>query len=267
MITITVSRPHGARWIVWTAAAILLASCAAPQATQPVSLKRGTHWREVVKTGGAPVVRFSYLKDGRKYDLTTLEHSPNPVVFENARLFAVLPPNAMTDLDRNISEHLKTVELPFEHGPGNIHSWILAKRAERPASVRHDPVTPGSVAEYAAAGVILAPIAPILLAGGVCYATEYAMTGSERSRAQQINEALLASGPSYQPFLDWFRCHDFHTEKGIYQIREYLATDGAFFTGRDFFYEVGLRNGKPLWVTYENDSVRSHAVRYWSAHR
>lgn len=255
----------GARWIALAAAAVL-GSCAPPQAAIPVSLKQGSHWREVVRTGGAPVVKLSYLRAGRKYDLATLEHSPNPVVFENSRLFAVLPPNALTDLDRKIGEHLKTVELPFEHGTGDIHSWVLAKRAERPASAKPGPVTPGSVAESAAAGVILAPIAPILLAGGICYATEYAMTGGERSRARQINEALLASGPSYQPFLAWFKRHDFHTEKGAYQIREYLATDGAFFTGRDFFYEVGLRDGKPLWVTYENDAVRSHAARYWSAH-
>lgn len=251
----------GARWTALAAAAVL-GSCSAPQATLPVALKQGTHWREVVKTAGAPVVRLSYLRGGRKYDLATLEHSLNPVVFENSCLYAVLPPDSMTDINRKIGEHLKTDELPFEHGTGEIHSWVLAKRAERP-----EPVTPGGVAESAAAGMILAPIAPILLAGGICYATEYAMTGGERSRAREINEALLASGPTYQPFLVWFKRHDFHAENGTYQIREYLATDGAFFTGRDFFYEVGLRDGKPLWVTYKNDAVRSHAVRYWSMHR
>jgi hypothetical protein len=123
------------------------------------------------------------------------------------------------------------------------------------------------VGQAVAAGVILTPIAPILLAGGVCYATEYAMTGNERSRAQAVNESLLAAGSSYGTFISQFRRFDFHTEKGSYQIREYLATDGAFFTGRDFFYEVGIRDGRPVWVTYKNDAVRFHAARYWSAHR
>ncbi len=258
--------PFGAGWITLAAAA-MLGSCASPETTLPVSLKQGTHWREVVRTGGAPVVRFSYINDGRKYDIAALEHSPNPVVFENSLLLAVLPPESMTDLDRKIEQHLEHAELPFENGTGMIHSWVLARRTERPVAANPDPATPGSVAGAAAAGVILAPIAPILLAGGVCYAAEYAMTGGDRSRAREINEALLASGPSYQPFLAWFKGHDFHTEKGNYQIREYLATGGALFTGRDYFYEVGLRNGKVRWVAYKNNSVRSGAVRYWGAHR
>jgi hypothetical protein len=90
------------------------------------------------------------------------------------------------------------------------------------------------------------------------------MTGRDRTKAQAVNEALLSSGSSFGTFLNQFGMFDFRTANGSYQIREYLATDGAFFTGRDFFYEVGFRNGKPLWVTYKNDAVRSHAVRYWS---
>lgn len=249
------------------AGAVLLCHCAAPRSTCQALLKPGTPWREVAKTGGAPTVKFSYVWGGRKYDLAVLENSPNPVVFENSRLFAVLPSDAITGFDRRIDGHLKTVDLPFEKGVGEIHSWMLARRAASAQPVNPATTTAGDVAQATAAGLILTPIAPILLAGGVCHATEYAMTGGERGRGRAVNEALLSSGPSYGSFLSQFGRFDFHAEKGTYQIREYLATDGAFFTGRDYFYEVGCRNGKPLWVTYRNDAVRLHAVRYWSAHR
>jgi hypothetical protein len=249
------------------AGAMALCSCAETGPYQQITLKPGTSWKEVAGAGGTPTVRFSYLKDGRKYDLATLPQSPNPVLFENARLLAVLPPGTMEDFDSRIAEHLKTVELPFEQGVGGFHTWLLARPPAPPKPAEPTATTAGDVGEAAAAAVILAPIAPILLAGGVCGVAEHAMTGKDRATAADVNEALLTTGPSYESFLRKFRRHDFHTEKGTYQIREYLATDGAFFTGGDFFYEVGLRNGKPLWVTYRNDAVRFHAARYWSAHR
>ena len=261
---------HRGPWaagVLVLAGALLLGSCATSRRDAQIALSPGAPWHEVVKTGGKPTVIFSYVTGGRKYDLATLENSASPVVFENSRLFAVLPPEAITEFDRRIAEHLKTVELPFEKGVGEFHAWVLVRRAASAKPTRPAPTTAGDVAEAAATGAILTPIAPFLLAGGVCYATEYAMTGGDRTRAQQVNEGLLASGPSYTTFLSQFAKYDFHTAQGSYQIREYLATGGAFFTGRDFYYEVGLRNGKPLWVTYRNNAVRSHAVRYWSAHR
>lgn len=249
------------------AGVMLLGNCAAPQPSSQALLKPGTPWREVAKTGGAPTVKLSYVNGGRKYDLASLENSPNPVVFENSRLFAVLKPDAITAFDRKIDKHLKTVELPFEKGMGEFHSWILAQRAVPNAPEKPSSSMPGDVAQATVSGIALAPIAPILVAGGVCYAAQYAMTGGERRRDRFVNEALLSSGPSYGSFLSQFGRFDFHTEKGNYQIREYLATDGAFFTGRDYFYEVGLRGEKPLWVTYRNDAVRFHAARYWRVHR
>jgi hypothetical protein len=253
-------------WI-FLAAAMLLVSCAAPKPCGQIALKPGTPWREVAKAGGPATVKFSYLTGDRKYDLATLENSPNPVLFENSRLFAVLPPDTMSEFDHRVGEHLKTVELPFENGVGAFHSWLLAKSKTVPKPAESSSVTAGDVGEAVAAGAILTPIAPILLAGGVCYVTEHALTGNDRARAQAVNEALLAAGPSYGTFISQFRRFDFHTEKGGYQIREYLATDGAFFTGRDFFYDMGLRGGRPVWVTYKNDAVRFHAVRHWNAHR
>lgn len=255
--------------VLWMlpAVAMLLGSCAAPKPCGQITLKPGAQWREVAKAGGPATVKFSYLTGGRKYDLATLKDSPNPVLFENSRLLAVLPPDTMPEFDRRIGDHLKTVELPFENGVGSLHSWLLARSENSAKPAKPSAVTAGDVGESVVAGAVLTPIAPILLAGGVCAVTEHAMTGNDRTKAQAVNEALLAAGPSYGTFLDQFGRFDFHTEKGTYQIREYLATDGAFFTGRDFFYEVGFRGGKPVCVTYQNDAVRFHAVRYWNAHR
>jgi hypothetical protein len=254
-------------WLTVFVSVILLSNCASQKSTDHISLKQGTPWQEAAKVGGKPTVKFSYVMDGNKYDLVSMENSTSPVVFKNSRLFKVLPANATTEFDRKIAEHLKTVDLPFEHGVKSFHSWILATKPASQKPEPHDPTTAGDIAEAATAGVILLPIAPILLAGGVCSTAEYTMTGSERTKAQQVNESLLASGPSYGNFLNQFNKHDFHTKNGDYQIREYLATDGAFFTGRDFFYEVGFLNNKPLWVTYKNDAVRFHVVAYWSKHR
>jgi hypothetical protein len=254
-------------WVAVTVMVTLLANCAAPRPSREISIKAGAPWREVARVGGHPTVIFSYVKGGRKYDLATLQDSPNPVVFENSRLFAVLPPDAVTEFDRKMEGHLKTVELPFENGVGDFHSWILVQRGAFPKPAEPSATTAGDVGEAAAAAVILAPIAPILVAGGVCAVAEHAMTGKDRERADAVDEELLASGPSYATFLDRFGRYDFHTEKGSYQIREYLATDCAFFTGGDFFYDVGFRDGKPVWVTYRNDAVRFHAVRYWNTHR
>lgn len=207
-------------------------------------------------------MRFSYLWGGSKYDLVVMENAASPVLLKNGRLLGVLPPDVVAEFERKVGEDLKNGGLPFEHGVGRLHTWLLAKRSERVETTTHESLKAGDVAEGAAAGVILAPIAPVLLAGGVCAVGESALSSGERDRAQWVNQSLLESGPSYEAFLGRFKRHDYQVANGPYQIREYLATDGAFFTGRDFFYEVGFRNGRPLWVMYKNDAVRMQMVRY-----
>jgi hypothetical protein len=250
---------------VWSLV-ILLANCSAPGPQGQIPLKAGTPWREVAKAGGKPTVRFSYVTGGRKYDLASLQNSPNPVVFENSRLFAVLPTHAIAEFDRRMSEHLKTVELPLENGVGGFHSWILSQRAAMPKPAETSATAAAEIGQAAAAAAILAPISPILLAGGASAMAQHAVTGKDRFRADAANEALLSSDSSYGSFLGRFGRSDFRTEKKSYQIREYLATQGSFFTGGDFFYDVGFRNGEPIWVTYRNDAVRFHAVRHWNTH-
>jgi hypothetical protein len=238
---------------------LLLAGCGAPLVKEPLTLAAGASPGEAVKSGGAATVWFSYLRSGRKYDLATLDHATQPVVFENGRLFAVLPAGAISDWERMIEEHVKSVELPFENGIEFCHAWVLKQRQVKGG----DPAAADdTILQAAAQAVILAPIAPILVAGGICAGAEYAMTGGDRAKEQRLNQSLLAADPSYREFLAQAGAVDFHTTRGTYEIREYLATKGSFFTGGKYFYEVGVNRGRPVWVTYQNSPVRFRAVEF-----
>ncbi|MBN8459305.1 MAG: hypothetical protein J0M04_15855 [Verrucomicrobia bacterium] len=240
---------------------LLLAGCGLTTTKAPMTLAAGATADEAVKSGGAATVRFSYVRGGRKYDLATLDQATQPVVFENGRLFAMLPAGAINDWERMVENHVKSVDLPFEHGVEFCHAWVLEQRR---SGIGATPAAEGNLAEAAASAVILAPIAPVLVAGGICAGAEYAMTGDDRARARQLNGYLLASGTSYREFLAHAGAVDFRTAKGPYEIREYLATKGSFFTGGTYYYEVGFDHGRPMWVTYQNSPVRFRAVNYAS---
>jgi hypothetical protein len=181
----------------------------------------------------------------------------------------VLKPDAMADWDRQLAKWLQQGELPFEHGLSSLHSWVVAQRRlpQPPPQPATGSTTIGDAATTVSAAVILAPIAPVLLAGGLVGASEYAMTGKDRHRAQTVNDALLASGTSYRTFFSQLPEPDLEAVKGSYQIREYLATKGSFFTWGDYFYDVGLQHGKVIWVAYQADPVRQRTYQYWSSQR
>lgn len=240
---------------------LLLAGCGLTTSKAPIELAAGASAEQAVKSGGAATVRFSYVRGGRKYDLVTLDHATQPVVFENGRVFAMLPAGAIADWERMVENHVNSVDLPFEHGVEFCHTWVLQQRRSGTGTA---PSAEGNPAEAAASAVILAPIAPVLVAGGICAGAEYAMTGDDRARARQLNGYLLASGPSYREFLAHAGAVDFRATKGPYEIREYLATKGSFFTGGTYYYEVGFDHGRPVWVTYQNSPVRFRAVNYAS---
>ena len=242
----------------------LLNHCASPQ---PVTLPPGTHWRDVAKVAGQPTATFSYRINGRKVDLVTFDKASSPVVFEDSRLVAVVAPTAMAEWDRRVTQCLQPGRMPFEAGVGPLHSWVTEQRLRRHPHAAAEPLDAGDVAEAAAAAVILAPISPILLSAGVVGASEHAMTGKNRQRAQMVNEALLNAGVSYRGFLAQFAKPDLEISNGSYRVSEYYATPGAFFTGLDFYYDVGIQNGNVQWVAYEAAPVRLHTYHYWKAHR
>lgn len=249
------------RWLpkLGVVSLLLLAGCGLTTSKAPIELAAGASADQAVKSGGAATVRFSYVRGGRKYDLVTLDHATQPVVFENGRVFAMLPADAIADWERMVESHVNSVDLPFEHGVEFCHTWVLQQRR---SGVGTAEAAEGNLAEAAASAVILAPIAPVLVAGGICAGAEYAMTGDDRARAKQLNGHLLASGPSYREFLAHAGSVDFRAAKGPYEIREYLATKGSFFTGGTYFYEVGFDHGRPVWVIYQNSPVRFRAVNY-----
>ena len=249
---------------------VLLGGCASPQVTQPVTLPPGTRLHDVAKAAGQATGAFSYLKNGRKYDLVNFANGSSTAVFEDSRLVALASREAMTDWDKRVAQCLQRGDLPFENGMEPLHAWVLEQRKSHQ---QHDKSragngssTAGSIAEGAAAVVILSPLAPFFLAGAVCGGTEYAMTGKDRRQARVVNDALLGSGVSYNTFLAQLPKPDLQVSNGPCQVREYRATKGSFFTWNDYVYDVGFTNGKVLWVAHNSPAISQQAYKYWVAH-
>jgi hypothetical protein len=249
----------------------LMNGCSAPQTSGRLALSPGAGWQEVARVAGPSTGRFSYQMNGRKYDLIGFEKAQSPMVFEDCRLYAVVSREAMAEWDRRVTACMQREQLPFEKGLGPIHSWVMEQRrlTQRQGQPREpdDSMTSGDVAEAAAAAVILTPIAPILLAGGVVGASEYAMTGKDRQRAKVVNDALVGSGISYAAFLSQLPKPDMAASKGSYRVSEYLITQGSFFTWNKYFYDVGVRDGRVSWVAYQSDAIRQKTYQYWRARR
>ncbi|MCF7732709.1 MAG: hypothetical protein K9N23_13555 [Akkermansiaceae bacterium] len=253
-------RSHGR--LVSLTGAILLAGCSSQQqVTQPP----GTPWQEVVKVAGPSAGTFSYQMNNRKYDLVRFAKASTPVVFENQRLFAVVAPDAVSGWDKCLATCVQDGEPPLVQGAGPLHAWVMAQKGKTPPADK--PFGAGDAAETVAAVAILAPISPILLAGGVVGGAEYVMTGSDRQRAQEVNDAMVGCGVSYSPLISHFSKPVLEISKGSYQVRMYLATEGSFFTSLEHYYLVGSRSGRILWVSYQSPTVREHTYRYWLAHR
>lgn len=250
----------------WLIAGCLLHGCAGTQSTPQAAMPPGTRWHDAVQLAGPSTVKFSYRTDGRKYDVVTFAKASTSAVFEDSRLFAVVAPEAMAGFDHALAAATTTTGLPLEHGPAPIHRWVLAQRLPHPAAPPPHTTAAG-VAEGAAQAVILAPLAPLFIAGGVCAGAEYAMTGKDRRRSQQVNDALAAADVSYRGFLAQLPAPDMHAANGTYQVNEHLATKGSFFTWNEFYYDVGLRDGRVQWVAYQVEPIRRRTCEYWAARR
>jgi len=253
------------------AAACLFGACAAKQTPEQLQLAPGTRWQEVVKVAGASTGKFSYVMNGRKYDLVGFKKLESPLVFEDLRLFATVSEDGMYEWNHCLTEALKSGELPFENGLGPIHSWVMEQRRlsqsrqGKPAAA--DPSKPVSdIAQGMAGAVILAPISPFILAGGLVEGGVYAVSGSDRQRAQQVNDALVGADGSYAAFLSQFAKPGFETSKGTYRVSEYYATQDSFLNSRDYFYDVGTRKGKVLWVAYQSYEIRQKTAVSILAH-
>ena len=235
---------------------LLLVQCAV---NPPVSLPRGTPWREVAEVAGAPTCEFSCRMGSRKIDVVAFEKGAGRLLFENGRLLALPDKAAWSEWDRLWAASVKVGRLPFEGGMRELHSWVERQSVGKVA-VSGDPVDQGSVsgnlAGAAANAVILAPIAPILLSAGVVGASQYAMTGGSRQRAREVNETLLDDGLSYGRFLACLPQQDLDLGRGAYRVRQHFATRGSVLTGLDHDYAVGMRGGRVEWVAYRSWQVR-----------
>ena len=250
----------------------LLGGCTLEQTPQQLQLQPGARFHEVSMIAGKSTGKFSYVMNGHKYDVVDFEKLGTSLVFEDARLFVCVSENGWADWDSCVAEAMKAGDLPFENGLGSIHSWVLAQRrssqSQAGSSGPADPSTPvGDVTEGLAGAAILAPISPILLAGGLVGGATYAMTGDDRVRAQAVNDSRVGPDNSYAALLSKFSKPVMDASKGTYRVREFYATQDSFFTSSDHFYDIGTRNGKVLWVAYQSDMIRSKTYRYWSQRR
>jgi hypothetical protein len=263
-------RPHLSAWLL--AMAWLLGACSSTQTPQALQLKPGARWQEVAKVAGESTGKFSYVMNGRKYDVVDFDNLSTSLIFVDSRLFASVSENGMAEWEHRLSDVMNEGDLPFENGLGTIHSWVLDQRKlsqfTPDKSGPTEPSAPATtIAEGVAGAVILAPISPILLAGGLVGGATYAMTGDDRRRAQEVNDSMVGGDKSYADFLSKFANPVMDTSKGSYRVREFYATQDSFFTSSDHFYDVATRNDKVQWVAYRSHAIRSKTYRYWSGHQ
>jgi hypothetical protein len=241
----------------------LLSSCA----TEPIELARGTHWRDAAKVAGQPTTKFSYQMNGRKYDRVTFAKMDRfPVVLENGRVFSV----DFSDFNwyRHFSECMTAGELPFDNGLGPLHSLVeeQGKRFQRegwPPEPEHH-MTAGAVA-LAPLALAGAPLAvPVIAIALLVPLPVYAATGASRRRAQDVNNALLDSDVSYANFIEMLGKLESKTSKGSYSANIYWATEGI--TQTDYSYQVGIKNGKVVWVAYQGNDIIAKIYEYRKAH-
>jgi hypothetical protein len=107
---------------------LFLNACVSGQIQQPSPLHITSPLSDVVKIGGDPSCSFSYLMDEKKYDLISFANSPSLVVFENGRLYAVIPQTEKKELEPLFTEGMKQEELPLEKSLDSIHSWVKEKK-------------------------------------------------------------------------------------------------------------------------------------------
>ena len=224
-------------------------------ASEPIELARGTHWREAAKVAGEPEVKFSYQINGRKYDRVTFAHVPQfSVMLEDGRVFSAVDYQGDHEWDRRFKECINAGDLPFEKGLGPLHSLVMeqGRRFQREGWPKEPDHT------WTAGQVALIPIGLALAPIGIPFAVAMVLVplpieaASKRS-AKEVNNALLDSGTSYANFLARIGKPDLKTSKGSYSADIYWPVEG--FTKSDHHYEVGVRNGRVVWVAYKNIEV------------
>lgn len=243
---------------------LILNACASGRIQQPPLLHIASTLSDVVKIGGDPSCSFSYLMDGKKYDLISFARSPSLVVFENGGLYAVIPKTEKAHLEQLFAEGMKQEKLPLEKSLDSVHSWIKEKRELNHNRCELENYS-SSLAESAAASVVFVAGSPILLPFVVVGAMGDTLTTKQQAFAQTLNESLANSDSSFSGFILQLPKPSSQISKGSYSVCFYNPVQSFWLPPGDYVYIVGSCDGKVLWVAYNSFQILQKFVAYEKA--
>jgi hypothetical protein len=207
---------------------------------------------------------FSYLMEGKKYDLISFANSPSLVVFEDGGLYAVISKTEKAHLDLLFAEGMKQEELPLEKSLDSIHSWVKGK-----GDLNHNQCVlegySSSLAESAAASVVFVAGSPILLPFVVVGAMGDTLTTKQRALGQILNESLANSDASFRGFLSQLPEPSSQISKGSYSVSFYNPVQSFWVHPSEYVYIVGSCDGKVTWVAFNSFQILHKFVAYEKA--
>lgn len=236
---------------------LILNACASRQIQQPSSLSLASPLAEVVKIGGEPSCFFSYLMDGKKYDLISFTNSPSLGVFEEGRLYAVIPKTEKAHFDQILAEGMKQEELPLEKSLDSIHWWVKDLNHKQCELESYS----SSLAETAGSAVVFAAGLPIFFPFLITGAMDHAVTTKSRTLAQRLNESLANSDSSFSGFLSQLPKPSSQISNESYCVSFYDPIK-SFWAPGDYYYIVGSSEGKVTWVAYNSFQILQKLVAY-----
>jgi hypothetical protein len=236
---------------------LFLNACASRQIQQPSSPPLASSLSEVVKIGGDPSCFFSFLMDGKKYDLISFANSPSLGVFEDGRLYAVIPKTEKAHLDQLLAGGMKQEKLPLEKCLNSIHSWVKDLNHNQRELEKYS----FSLPETSGSAVVLAAGLPILFPFAVAGAMDYAVKTKTRTLAQKLNESLANSDSSFGGFISQLPKPSSQISNESYCVGFYDPIK-SFWAQGEYYYIVGSSDGKVTWVAYNSSQILQKFVAY-----
>ncbi|HJX30915.1 MAG TPA: hypothetical protein VJ624_03575, partial [Thermodesulfobacteriota bacterium] len=243
---------------------LILNACASRQIQQPPLLHLASPLSDVAKTGGDMSCSFSYLMEGKKYDLISFANSPSLVVFEDGGLYAVIPKTEKVLLDQLFTEGMRQEELPLEKCLDSIHSWVKKKKDLNHNRCELENYS-SSFAETAGASVIMAAGLPILFPFIAVGAMGDALTTKQQALAKTLNDSLANSDASFSGFLSQLPKPSSQISKGSYSVSFYNPVQSFWTHPSEYVYIVGSCDGKVTWVAFNSFQILQKFVAYEKA--
>ena len=243
---------------------LILNACASRQVQQPPLLHLTSPLSDVAKIGGDMSCSFSYLMEGKKYDLISFANTPSFVVFEDGGLYAVIPKTEKALLDQLFADGMKQEELPLEKSLDSIHSWVKEKRELNHNRCDLESYS-SSFADTAGASVIMAAGLPILFPFIAVGAMGDALTTKQQALAQMLNESLANSDTSFGGFISQLPKPSSQISKGSYSVSFYNPVQSFWIHPSEYVYIVGSCDGKVTWVAFNSFQILHKFVAYEKA--